>query len=185
MKTHPNSTFLPVEKYSILTSLSQEEAMQRLYQVTDLSRKRMQLQIPRFPQFKKTISTYTGTLSKTDFKISRNISYQNSFLPVIEGTIGSFSGKTEIRISMKLHILVKVFMIIWLSLTGLAALGVLIVALNLLVKGRIHVMHPMTLIPIGMFLFGYMLMLFTFKIEAGKSKRDLNALFEGEFLHLD
>lgn len=180
MKTHQTSKFLPVEEYSILTSLSPEEVAQRLSQVTDLSRKRMQLQIPRFPQFKKTISTYTGSLSKTDFKISRNISYQNSFLPVIAGTIGSFSGKTEIRISMKLHIFVKVFMIIWLSLTGLAALGVIIVALNLLVRGRIHVMNPMTLIPIGMFLFGYMLMLLPFKIESRKSKKDLNALFEAE-----
>lgn len=183
MKSHWFSTFLPVRKYTISTALSQDEVGQRLYQVTDPSRKKISIPVPTFPQFKKDISTYTGTISKTEFKISRNISYRNSLLPVIEGKIDPFPDKTEIRISMRLHIFVRVFMTIWLSLAGIAS----IVMLSLMVIALVHfnALKPEMLIPVGMFFFGYLLTFFAFKYEAKRSKAELNILFEATSSHVD
>lgn len=175
MKKLQSSDLIPLEQYTISTALSADEIAQRLYLLTNLSGKKI-----RVPQSQKNISTYRGDVSKTGFKLSRYISYQNSFIPIIRGNMEPQTDKTDIRITMKLQLFVKVFMIIWLSLAGLASLVVLIIAANLLFRGRIHLMEPLAFIPVGMFIFGYLLMLLPFKLEAKKSKKELDLLFEAE-----
>ena len=55
---------------------------------------------------------YEGEIYENGFKVSRIISYRNSFLPVLHGSFKENKKGTDIIIKMKLHKLVSVFMII-------------------------------------------------------------------------
>ncbi|WP_300663801.1 hypothetical protein [Fluviicola sp.] len=163
-----------------MTNLSEEEVINRIGQT--ISHSNRQFKITFFGinmnKAKKPTSSYIGKIAEKSFKISRNISYGNSFLPVIKGTVSSFLNKTEIRISMKMHLAVTIFMIFWLSLTGIVASFILITILQSLISFNFHGLGFPMLIPVMMFLFGYLMMLFGFKYEARKSKKELNILFE-------
>lgn len=160
MKSNTPSRFLPIERYQIRTKLSTEEIEKRLRRIA--------------------VSEYHGTVSENSFKISRSIRYQNSFLPVIKGTINTYLGKTEITISMTLNPFVKIFMIVWLSLAGIPSAIILLALGRMLIHFYFKGFSPFLLIPIGMFIFGYLLMFLAFKSEARVSKKRINQLFEAE-----
>lgn len=56
---------------------------------------------------------YQGEISETGFKISRIISYQNSFLPVIYGSLSETEEGTEIKIELMPHWFVIIFFLVW------------------------------------------------------------------------
>lgn len=58
---------------------------------------------------------YKGTISSSGFEIRRIIHYRNSFLPNIRGRFDSSSDGTFIRITMRLHPFVTVFLLFWCS----------------------------------------------------------------------
>lgn len=180
MQPNKRFRFLPFEKYTILTELTEEAVFSRLTELTNHSRRSSAATFfglgPLFGQ--ASGGQYEGTVNPREFKISRVISYRNSFLPVILGTVSSGSGGTEIRLSMRMNLFVMVFMGIWLSIAGLATLGSLSVVTIALLKFKPASLNAFLLIPLGMFLFGYLLMLFAFKAEAKISRKDLNRIFE-------
>ncbi len=182
MKKLQFSDLLPVEKYTFLTNLSEEEALMRLRKIIGNPDRRFQFSFMGIDLRQHSTSSfdYEGTMPGNTFKISRVIRYRNSFLPVIQGTVSTFVNKTEIRISMKMPLFVRIFMIIWLSLTGIPAILILLATFIALMRLNFHAIHPMMFIPVGMFLFGYCLMLFAFKAEARKSKKELNILWEAQ-----
>lgn len=176
------SDFLPLEKYTILTNLSEEEVLMRLRKIIGNPDRRFQISFMGIDLKKHSNASfdYEGTISDNTFKISRAIRYRNSFLPVIKGTVSSFVNKTEIHISMKMPLIVRIFMIIWLSLTGIPALLILLTTFIALMRLNFQAINPFLFMPLGMFAFGYCLMFFAFKYEARKSKKDLNILWEAE-----
>ena len=177
MKSAKFSRFLPFEKYTIRTGLSQEEVTKRLRRITE-STKPFTLNI--FKAFNSSGAEYLGQVSERSFKISRVISYRNSFLPVIEGKVSTYLHKTEIEISMTLNLFVKVFLIIWFSLLGIPTVFILFVLIRRLIHFYFKDFSPFLLIPVGMFIFGYLLTVLAFKPEARISKSRLNELFEAE-----
>lgn len=176
MQPNKRFRFLPFEKYTIQTALSEEEVLERLQIITRTT------DTIRF-SFRKAVILrsnyeYNGEIHGKSFEIWRNIRYRNSFLPVIRGTVSSGSGGTEIRLSMRMNLFVMVFMGIWLSIAGLATLGSLSVVTIALLKFKPASLNAFLLIPLGIFLFGYLLMLLAFKAEAKISRKDLNRIFE-------
>lgn len=155
-----SSKLLPVEKYQIQTRLQEDEVYQRIQNLISYE--------------------YLGTLSGNTFKISRNIRYRNSFLPEIKGSVEKLKGKTVVNISMNLKLFVKIFMIIWLSLVGLPSAIILIVLFRRLLFWNFENLSAFLLIPIGMFIFGYLLMLLAFRLEAISSVKTINELLEAE-----
>lgn len=182
MKKLKSSDFIPLEKYTILTNLSEEEVLLRLRKIIGNPDRRFQFSFMGIDLKKHSNASfdYEGTISDNAFKISRVIRYRNSFLPVIKGTVSSFVNKTEIHISMKMHLVVRIFMIIWLSLTGIPSLIILLATCIALTKFNFQAINPILFLVLGMFLFGYCLMLLAFKAEAKKAKKDLNILWEAE-----
>ncbi len=57
---------------------------------------------------------YQGDIYDNGFKVSRIISYKNSFLPILHGSFQRNGDGTDIIIKMKLHKFITVFMIIWI-----------------------------------------------------------------------
>ncbi len=182
MKSIKFSDLLPFEKYTVQTNLSEEEVLMRLRKITGNQDRKFQFSLMGINLGKDSNAffDYEGTISNKTFKISRVIRYRNSFLPVIKGDVSSFLNKTEIHISMKMNLVVRIFMIIWLSLAGIPALLILLATFIALTKLNFQAIHAPLFIPVAMFLFGYCLMFFAFKSEARKSKKELNILFEAE-----
>lgn len=118
---------------------------------------------------------YEGWVSDEGrFSIRRVIAYKNSFLPVIEGEIVRESFGSRIKVKMRLHRFVLVFMIVWMTIVGIAAFAMTVAFLNDPSIDR------MSIIPIGMFGFGYLLTILAFKYESNRSKKELAKLFEAE-----
>jgi hypothetical protein len=105
---------------------------------------------------------FEGEVREGAFTVHRAITYRNSFLPRIRGTIAPAPEGSRIRISMSLYLPVLLFMLLWLSGMG-AAFGVLLVGglrrQNVLVN---------VLGPAAMFIFGWALAAGAFTYEARK-----------------
>jgi len=177
MKSNTSSWFLPLENYIIRTKLTEEEIIQRLNEFTKNTGVKSNASLfglgTLFGQ--RSGGPYEGTITSNRFKISRIISYRNAFLPVIKGSISSFLNQREITISMGLNLFVKVFMIIWFTISIISTFFMLYSYLN-----DSHHFILKKFIPLQMVVFGYVMMILAFKFESRKSKKDLNALFEAE-----
>lgn len=135
--------YLPFEKYTIVTSLSVDEAKKRLLN---------NLEPDRTPQFipNNVTKPYSGRICLDEFTIRRVIRYRNSFLPEIKGRFVSDMGHTEIHINMRPAVFVLVFMGIWMSGISLACIGIF----ASMRSPRNRPFSPADLVPFGMLLFG-------------------------------
>jgi len=159
--------FLPYEELNMRTRLNSNEVFYRLrYAVKTKSSW-------HFFRF-STPKPYEGKVSRNSFEIMRYTWYRNSFKPVISGKIiHDFSG-SQVHIVMRLCWPVLFFWIFWLG--SIAYFGLSTYSERLVLA--IHSQLPMSftswdLIPIGMFAFGYLLALISFKLEAETSRKFL------------
>jgi len=168
-------TLLPVEDFVITTKLPVDEIRKRLlFNVEPKDR------AARAASKYKLGLTYCGDVLDSSFSISRIINYRNSFLPVIKGTITEGYGKTLIQVKMRPVTGVLIFMSFWLGIIGLVCIGITLVAI-VDIKDVLHgQFSPGALIPFGMFVFGFLLMTFSFKGEAKESKDFLIRLFDAQ-----
>jgi hypothetical protein len=116
---------------------------------------------------------YIGFVLDGEFEIHRNITYRNSFLPIIRGKINRKESGSEIKISMKLDPFVKGFMFLWLGFTFLFCIAVIMV----LFKASFS---PFFIIPFIMAIFGLILSHGAFNYERKKSENDLKNIFEAD-----
>ena len=65
------------------------------------------------PAIATTDSTFTGAVSEDGFRISRTISYRNSFLPLIEGRLRATPQGSEVRLLMRLFYPVLAFIAVF------------------------------------------------------------------------
>jgi hypothetical protein len=102
------------------------------------------------------------------FEVQRNISYRNSFLPLISGTVevpggvaalGQPSMGSLVQLTMRIHLLVGLFMLVWLSGVGLGCLVILV-----------SWPGPIGLVPFGMLGFGVLMVSLGFWTEANKAE---------------
>jgi len=160
--------FLPIKNITFKTSLSQEEVVSRLRENTEPEKNL------RFGFFsKKKTKRYEGIIAEKYFLIKRIIEYGNSFLPIIKGTIQKDIHGTKVKIKMRLKTFVSVFMGIWCVGVGIGFISILISSINK------NGFEPVIFLPLGMFLFAYLLTLGGFKAESAKSIKDLEEILNG------
>ena len=165
------NNFLPVESYILTTKLSVDEVRARIQQNTS-PKKDMGFFAPK----NNSSKPYEGSITSNSFKISRIINYTNSFLPIITGTISSYAGRTEVKINMRLASFVKIFVLIFMGLIGVA----LIVHLFLFARNMPAKSSFSLLITFISFIFCGLLTYFAFKKESTISKQFLAKVLEGE-----
>ena len=110
---------------------------------------------------------FSGQVNDHDFKIMKNISYRNSFLPVIEGKVEQAGIGSQVTISMHLHLLV--IFLIFISLVVIVIVGI----------SRLKFYDAFSwsmLAPFGMIFFVLALTSGGFWFEAFRQKRRLIAL---------
>ena len=110
---------------------------------------------------------FKGRVGEYDFELIRNSAYQNSFLPVINGKINPVANGCHIAVTMRLHLLVSVFMMIWFSFTGVAC----IISLS-----NLHRFSLPMLIPFAMIILGIVMVSGGFWYEACKQKKRLTEI---------
>ncbi len=145
---------LPFEKFTIKSKKCSND----LYHSIDQSHEPWKIS---FNYSRKTKPLF-GKRNGNEFKLFRAIKYGNAFLPIAYGKISSDKATSEIIVTLRLSYPVMVFCVIWL-------LFVLIIAFVILFKSFSFV----SLAPLGMFLFGYLLMQIGFWVEAPKIKKIL------------
>lgn len=160
---------LPYENFYLLSQIKPADLQARLEKevepVVGFSFKRL---------FSRSSSFYfSGYTVNGIFQIKRVIFYRNSFLPRIYGEIEPYLNGSQIHIKMRMHVLVIVFMSIWLG-------GVLFGAIAFLIGNIIYGFNITSLIPVVMFLFGYGIMMGGFKYESRKAKAKLLIIFNAE-----
>lgn len=158
---------LPFENYTITTTLSIAEARQRLLDNLEPERNAAYI-------LKNETRPYQGTMTEGEFTISRIIRYWNSFLPRITGRFYMDNGQTHIRIRMRPVNFVLVFLAFWLGVMGIMSIALPISALT---EAPRRPFGPINFAPLGLFLFGYSLIMIAFKFESSKSKKFMAELF--------
>jgi len=156
--------YTPHYEFEIITTKTQAEIYSLLNRNTE----------PRFPGRlpKLDCKDYWGQVEQENFKIAPVPSIPNSFLPIFNGTVIQNSSGANIRITVQLNRLVKVFSIIWLILCILfLVLGIFIAFTN-----GIHSALPAIIIPILFFIFERALTYLSFYIEIRIHKKALTNL---------
>jgi len=117
--------------------------------------------------------TFEGELTQDGFKVMRIISHRNSFLPVITGKFIAGQSGSTISIKMRLHAFTSAFLCVWF---GGDILGIAIVLIGL-ASGRVMpTIH--LIIPFGMFVFGFVMVVSCFWPEAKKAKGILTEILQ-------
>ena len=150
--------FYPYENFYIETDLSPNDIESRLSLAVE--RKRLYSFGSKFRTYDKP---YNGAVEHLQFKIIRNVSYRNIFLPQIEGVIIP-GAKTCVHVIMRLKPPTVTFMISWIAAGILFGLG-------LTIKSIIDNDYQIYTVPsYAIAVFGYLLSTLSFKYESSQSK---------------
>ena len=163
--------FLPFDKFHLQTGLSESEVLTRLQNSIQPQKNSLSL-------FPKETKPYIGKVIGRSFEIRRSINYRNSFLPVIKGELIERLNKTRISVSLRPSVFVLIFMAFWLGTIGFVCIGIIVVLIIQFNKINWQEFSPIALIPFVMFIFGYGLLMFGYRVESSKSKRFLLNLLE-------
>jgi len=115
---------------------------------------------------------FRGTIAGDSFTIARVITYRNSFLPQIKGTLTEAAAGTTITITLRLMKAVQTFMVIWLSAAALALPGIL-------AAGLFNGFSALpALIPLAMLGFGVAMVHIGFSSESEQAVDELRGILE-------
>jgi hypothetical protein len=154
---------LPYRKFDLLSPHPPQEV------VAALSR---QVEPRRWIRFQAN-RRFEGTVNATTFDVSRIISYRNSFVPQIHGTIAPEGNGSRISISMQLHVVVLAFLLVWVTLV--CTIGGVFAVSSIRNGGPAEE----ALIPLGMFVFVWAMTVGGFWYEAWKAERLLCSITDG------
>lgn len=162
--------FIPHEKLKLETSLSKEEVLKRLSANIEEKNSKWNW----FSGKSSSNIFFGGSLDETGFRVSRNISYKNSFLPEIEGKIEALRFGCTLALTLNLNIFVMIFSSIWFFGVLIGSIAVISVYFSSSAANQDAGM----LIPILMLVFGSAVFIGFFKYESIKARTFLKELLE-------
>lgn len=154
---------LPYLEGSIKSEKSPEEIARILKSITDSQKSLLR---------RDTKAEFTGEVTPAGFKVVSNINYRNSFLPVIEGRVRTEEDASLIEIKMRLHPLVRVFLLFWF---GMVSFFVLLGIADIIMSG-FHVALRLFLPAGGLFTLAYLMVRGGFYLPARKAMERLENL---------
>jgi len=163
--------FIPYEKLTLETKLSEEEVHARIIANTSENTTPFGSLFSRGSSSEKF---FNGYRTEHGFLLVPSISYRNSFLPKIEVRTESLRFGTTIDLKLQLNAFVKVFGMIWLGVVFI----ILIVNLSLLFDPNQQNEHSQFAVPLFMFLVVYGMFWGGFKYESARSRKFLQEVLE-------
>jgi len=166
-------TLIPYENLNIKTTLDLAKVLEKLNEAIEPKQ--------RFRKFwDASHKPYQGAVDGLHFDATRIIHYRNSFLPIIKGEIQPEINGCTINLKMHLHTAVVIFMTLWLGFVAFFFLAILGSYISTILQtGTAGASSPMMFfIPGAMFVFGYGLVLGSFKFESKRSKAYFYELFQ-------
>lgn len=155
--------YFPEQAFTLTTALSPDQIIEKIRSNTQVSQKN---------EFKVYKKLFKGYIFGNEFKLTRSLSYRNSFQAEILGELSALENGTCIKLTMQLSPLVKVFVIFWCAFVSVALIIFIVSAIN----------NPKMalgcLVPFGMLVFCYGLTTICFNIDCAGSKKLLINLFE-------
>lgn len=121
-----------------------------------------------YPEIK--ISAHDGDYLNASIEMVRHTWYNNSFKPVIRGTVNTVNDSCSIELRLRLHMLVMIFVIFFLSITLIG--GGLIAIFSFSKNPGFSVLSLL------MALFMYSFMQIAFVLECREVQREMIRLFE-------
>jgi hypothetical protein len=110
---------MPFYRFKIDALLSPGEAMRRMQ---SLVRTDPGLRVGWFAPRVHDAVPFVGRVEDNEFRIYRLIRYRNSFLPQMRGIVNAMPTGIRVSVTMSLHPLAAIFMVVWLSAVGMAAM---------------------------------------------------------------
>jgi hypothetical protein len=120
----------------------------------------------RWLRFGAGSRTFQGTVTDDSFEIQRIISYRNSFLPTVRGTIQADSLGSSVSLTMRPSAFTLIFLVIWLAIAISGALASLASA-PAAAQGNGR------LVPVALVAFVWLMTMGGFYFEAAKAERAL------------
>lgn len=157
--------WLPYERCELVSSLPMAQAVDTLQRATAAW---------KFTLWGGQPETFLGRVDAYGFELRRNIRYRNSFLPQVRGEFEAAGAKTLIKLRLRLHPVVLIFMCIWMSGVGMALISTAYASIKL------HRWNPVLWVPCAMFLFGYLLTMGGFLYERGRTLDALKQVLSAE-----
>jgi hypothetical protein len=156
---------VPYERFSFDTALSPHELARRLHLVTCAGE-------PRDASGESGCE-FVGDIGEERFRVTRNIAYRNSFLPVIRGRIEGTATGALVRVSMRPHAIAMVFIAAWV-----AALTPVTVAI--LAHVVAHGFNPAVLVLVAFLGVSYALAAGSFTVESRRARKRLTEVLQAE-----
>ena len=172
--------YLPIENITYQTKLDYEEVLNRLNKVVEPVKNIVEGEFFKKEHLLKSEDKpYKGSINGNSFSISRIVYARKPFLPRISGVIQKDSNGTKVNIKMRLHSFIMIFCGIWFWFTG--AFAYAFIKLPLIYNGDLDgISRLLSLIPIGMLILLYAIMVHLFRNESTVSKKYFAQLFEAE-----
>ena len=157
--------FVPFESITYETKLGFNEIIKRIQEIMGPRRFFRLLK-------SKSDKTYEGAIKDNCFVLNREVMFTNLFAPVMTGEIIKEDNKTKIDVKFRLHLLVRIVMLIWL-------VTVAVILFNDIIKIITNNGASQNLFTVALALVvGYAAMTGAFKTESKKDKEYLVELFE-------
>jgi hypothetical protein len=164
--------FIPFVKVKYRTNLSIDSVLEKLDSIIEPKKNTV------FGGL-SYIKAFSGELFDDNFIIIRNIEYRNSFLPIIKGKIFRENEYTIIEMFLRMHLFVIIFLCIWLSIPFML---ICLLLFNSLIKKTSSL--GTIIMPVGLFLFGYFLMIGGFNYENTKAQNIIKEVLEAELIDI-
>jgi len=117
---------------------------------------------------------FEGLIAGDTFTLKRVITYRNSFLPVVKGSLSELPAGTRINLALNPMRFIALFMGLWL---GMAALALIITVIASLTDGGSAVA---VMIPLAMLAVGIALQNICFNTESERAIDELKSILEAK-----
>lgn len=165
--------FIPTKNITYKTKLNEAEIIGRLSDNIEPEK------TVRFGAFNNSSTkAYEGQIVEQTFKIKRIISGRNSFLPIINGIIEKDTEGLSIKVNMRIHAQVIIFLCIVCA--GTLGIGGFVFLMPLLTQNSAF--NPITFVFFIAPIVLYASAIISFRNESNISKKDLQTIFQADIV---
>ena len=147
---------LPYYSFSHRLPYNKQQAVARVFENTEAN---------SFGKTHSKTKTFIGILTESSFKIKKSLKQKKSFMPVAIGQLSDDGYYCQLAVIMRPALFTLVFMFIWFAFFINSSIGFY------------KATSTISLLYLGLIIFGYLLMNFAFWHEVSETEKAINHVF--------